>query len=78
VVSGASTKVNKQLGDTQPLATLAKGDKLTVTVERIDDGKLRATGAKWDDAVVIYPGEALALVHVERQVRIKRPSSPRS
>ena len=52
-----STKVNKQLGDTTPLQTLAKGDKLTVTVERIDGGKLRCTGATWTDAVVIFPGE---------------------
>jgi hypothetical protein len=26
-----------------------------VTVERIDGGKLRCTGATWSDAVVIYP-----------------------
>ena len=31
-------------------------DKLTVTVERIDGGKLRCTGATWLDAVVIYQG----------------------
>jgi hypothetical protein len=41
VSNEASTKVNKQLGDTTPLQTLAKGDKLTVTVEGIDGGKLR-------------------------------------
>jgi hypothetical protein len=39
---------------------------LTVTVERIDGGKLRCTGATWSDAVVIYPGEALAFVNIER------------
>jgi hypothetical protein len=39
--------------------TLAMADKLTVTVERIDGGKFRCTGATWSDAVVIYPGEAL-------------------
>jgi hypothetical protein len=43
------TKVNKQLGDTGPLQTLAKGDKLTVTVERVDGGKLRCTGASGGD-----------------------------
>jgi hypothetical protein len=47
---------------------------LTVTVERIDGGKLRCTGATWSDAVVIYPGEALAFVNIERQVL---PSAPR-
>jgi hypothetical protein len=30
-----------------------------VTVERIDGGKLRCTGATWSDAVVIYRGEIL-------------------
>jgi hypothetical protein len=37
--------VNKQLCETQPLLTLAKGDKVTLTVERIAGGKLRATFA---------------------------------
>ena len=50
------TKVNKQFGDTGALQTLAKGDKLTVTVERIDGGKLRCTGASWGDALVIMSG----------------------
>jgi hypothetical protein len=57
VSNESSIKVNKQLGDTQPLQTLAKGDKLTVTAERLDDGKLRCTSATWSDAVVIFPGE---------------------
>jgi hypothetical protein len=39
----------------RPFQTLAKGDKLTITVERTDGGKLRCTGATWSDAVV-YPG----------------------
>jgi WD40 repeat protein len=38
-----------------------------VTVERIDGGKLRCTGATWSDAVVIYPGEVLAFQNIERQ-----------
>ena len=67
VSNEASTKVNKQLGDTTPLQTLAEGDKLTVTVERIDGGKLRCTGATWTDAVVIFPGEVLAFQNSERQ-----------
>ena len=62
-----STEVTKQLGDTGALQTLAKGDKLTVTVERIDEGKLRCTGATWTDAVVIFPGEVLAFQNSERQ-----------
>jgi hypothetical protein len=30
-----------------------EADKLTITVERIDGGNLRCTGATWFDAVVI-------------------------
>jgi hypothetical protein len=52
-------------------------DKSTVTVERIDGGKFRCTGATWSDAVVIYPGEALALVDIERQVLPSAPRLPR-
>jgi hypothetical protein len=48
-----------------------------VTVERIDGGKLRCTAATWDDAVVILPGEALALVNIERQVLPSAPRLPR-
>ena len=70
VSNEASTKVNKQLGDTTPLQTLAKGDKLTV--ERIDGGKLRCTGATWSDAVVIFPGEVLAFQNIERQAQALR------
>ena len=65
-----SIKVNKQLGDTGPLQTLAKGDKLTVTVERVDGGKLRCTGATWTDAVVIFPGEVLAFQNIERRLPV--------
>ena len=74
----ASTKVNKQLGHTTPLQTLAKGDKLTVTVERIDGGKLRCTGATWTDAVVIFPGEVLAFQNIERQAHALRAKAPGS
>jgi hypothetical protein len=52
MVNEQATKVtNELLRATPPLQTLAKGDKLTITVERADGGKLRCTGATWDDAV---------------------------
>jgi hypothetical protein len=57
--------------------TLAMADKLTVTVKRIDGGKLRCTGATWSDAVVIHSWEALALVNIERQVLPSAPRLPR-
>ena len=47
-----------------------------MTVERLDGGKLRCAGATSSDAVVIYPGEALALVNVERQVLSSAPKAP--
>jgi hypothetical protein len=31
-----------------------EADKLTLTVDRIDGGNLRCTGATWSDAVVIF------------------------
>jgi hypothetical protein len=52
-------------------------DKLTVTVERIDGGSSDARAATWSDAAVIYPGEALALVDIERQVLPSAPRLPR-
>jgi hypothetical protein len=76
VSNEASTKVTKQLGHTTPLQTLAKGDKLTVTVERSDGGKLRCTGATWTDAVVIFPGEVLAFQNIERQAHALRAPAP--
>jgi hypothetical protein len=62
VINETSTKVKKQLGDTQPLQTLAKADKLTITVERIDMASSDARGATWSDAVVIYPGGPVRMI----------------
>jgi hypothetical protein len=59
-------------------AKVAKGDKLTITAERIDGGKLRCTGATWSDAVVILQGEALALLNIERQAHAIRAKAPAS
>jgi hypothetical protein len=56
--------------------TLAKGDKLTISVEGIDGGKLRCTSATWSDAVVILQGEALAIVNIERQAHAIRARAP--
>jgi hypothetical protein len=49
---------------------------LTVTVERIDGGKLRCTGATWTDAVVIFPGEVLGFQNIERQAHALRAPAP--
>lgn len=77
MVNAEATKVTKEFMHTgRALQTLAKADKLTVTVERIDGGKLRCNCATWDDAVVILPGEALALVNIERPVLPSAPKAP--
>jgi hypothetical protein len=47
-----------------------------VTVERVDGGKLRCTGATWTDAVVIFPGEVLAFQNIERQAHVLRAPAP--
>jgi hypothetical protein len=47
-------------------------DKLTITAERIDGGKLRCTSATWSDPVVILEGEFLALKNIDRQVHAIR------
>jgi hypothetical protein len=76
VVNGEVTKVTEELSQTgTPLQTLAKADKLVITAERADDGKLRCTCATWDDAVVVLKGEALTLVNIERQVPRGGPDS---
>ena len=38
---------------------LLKADKVTVTFERLADGKIRVTTSSWDDAVVIWPSQVL-------------------
>jgi hypothetical protein len=46
------------------------------SVERIDGGKLRCTGATWSDPVVIFPGEVLAFQNIERQAHVLRAPAP--
>jgi hypothetical protein len=36
----------------------------------------RCTGATWDDAVVIFPGEVLAFQNIERQAHALRAPAP--
>jgi hypothetical protein len=49
---------------------------LTLTVERIDGGELRCTGATWSDAVVMFPAEVLAFQNIERQAHSLRAPAP--
>ena len=59
-----------------PREQAAMNQDETVTVERIDGGKLRCTGATWSDAVVIFPGEVLAFQNIERQAHALRAPAP--
>jgi hypothetical protein len=45
------------------------------SVERIDGGKLRCTGATWSDAVVMFPVEVLAFQNIERQAHALRANA---
>jgi hypothetical protein len=46
---------------------LLKADRIVVALERLEDGKTRATTTIWDDAKVISPNQVLAVGH-RRQV----------
>jgi hypothetical protein len=47
-------------------------DKVTLVVERADEGKLRATCSAWSDPVVALAGECLVLMNIDRQVHVLR------
>jgi len=50
----------------------AKTDKLSLVAVSLPDGKVRVTSQSWDDAVVLLPGEVLAVRWAERQVHAVR------
>ena len=55
---------------------LLKADKVTVTFERLEDGKIRATSTSWDDAKVILPYQVLEVAIVGKQVGLVRVEKP--
>ena len=55
---------------------LLKADKVTVTFERLADGKIRATTTSWDDHKVIMPNQVLEVAIVGKQVGLVRVDKP--
>ena len=49
---------------------LLKADRIVVTLERLEDGKTRATTASWDDHKVILPNQVLEVAIVGKQVAL--------
>ena len=43
---------------------LLKADRIVVVLERLEDGKTRATTTTWDDAKVISPNQVLAVASI--------------
>jgi hypothetical protein len=55
---------------------LLKADKVTVTFERLEDGKIRVTTTSWDDAKVILPNQVLEAAIIGKQVGLVRVDKP--
>ena len=55
---------------------LLKADKVTVTFERIDGGKIRASTTSWDDAKVILAHQVLEVAVIGKQVGLVRVDKP--
>ena len=55
---------------------LLKTDRIVVALERLEDGKTRATTASWNDAKVISPNQVLAVASIGKQVGLVRVDKP--
>jgi hypothetical protein len=53
-------------------SVLLKADRIVVALERLEDGKTRATTTSWDDAKVISPNQVLAVASIGKQVGLVR------
>ena len=51
---------------------LLKADRIVVALERLEDGKTRATTTTWDDAKVISPNQVLAVASIGKLVGLVR------
>jgi hypothetical protein len=47
---------------------LLKADRIVVALERLEDGKTRATTSSWDDAKVIWASQVLEVATIGKQV----------
>src|SRR6266566_9160198 len=47
------------MADFNFIKKLATSDKVTLTVERLPEGKMRVTSGSWDNEKVLFPGQVL-------------------
>jgi hypothetical protein len=55
---------------------LLKADRIVVALERLEDGKTRATTTTWDDAKLISPNQVLAVASIGKLVELVRVDKP--
>ena len=55
---------------------LLKADRIVVALERLEEGKTRATPTTWDDAKVISPNQVLAVASIGKLVGLVRVDKP--
>ena len=51
---------------------LATSDKVTLTVERLPEGKMRVTSNSWDGEKVLFRNEVLEVAWVEGRQNVSR------
>jgi len=55
---------------------LLKADKVSVSFERLDGGKIRVGTSSWDDPKVILPNQVLEVASIGKQVGLVRVDKP--
>jgi hypothetical protein len=55
---------------------LLKADKVSVSFERLDGGKIRVGTSSWDDPKVILANQVLEVASVGKQVALVRVDKP--
>ena len=55
---------------------LLKADKVSVSFERLDGGKIRVGTSSWDDPKVILPNQVLEAAIIGKQVGLVRVDKP--
>jgi hypothetical protein len=48
------------------------GDRLTVVLEQLADGKIKVTSLAWPEGAIIHPDEVLEVRSIDRRMRIAR------
>jgi hypothetical protein len=55
---------------------LLKADKVSVSFERLDGGKIRVGTSSWDDPKVLLPNQVLEVAVIGKQVGLVRVDKP--